>query len=139
MADIVDSKTRSKMMAGIKGKDTKPEILVRKYLHRKGLRFRLHKKDLPGKPDLVFPGRKVALFVHGCFWHRHEGCPKATTPATNAQFWQKKFNDNVARDKRTREALEQLGWKVLVIWECQLGMEELEELANTIFEIPKGC
>ena len=135
MADIVDPKTRSRMMAGIKGKDTKPEMLVRKYLHMKGLRFRLHRKDLPGKPDLVFPGRRVVVFVHGCYWHRHEGCPKATLPSSNVQFWQDKFNDNVARDKRVKDALEQLGWRVLIVWECQLSSESLDMLVDTIFRI----
>lgn len=138
MADIVDSKTRSRMMACIKGKNTKPEMLVRKYLYRKGLRFRLHRKDLLGKPDLIFPGRKVAMFVHGCFWHRHEGCSKATTPSTNAQFWEKKFRDNVFRDKRVKHELEQLGWNVLVIWECRLSTENLDKLANTIMVLPAG-
>ncbi|MFW5500928.1 MULTISPECIES: very short patch repair endonuclease [unclassified Maridesulfovibrio] len=132
MADIVDSQTRSRMMAGVKGKNTKPEILVRKFLHRKGLRFRLHKKGLPGKPDLVFPSRKIALFVHGCFWHRHEGCAKATTPSTNVPFWEKKFSDNVTRDRRVVTELEQLGWKVIVIWECQLNDNELNKLAESI-------
>ncbi|WP_316897224.1 very short patch repair endonuclease [Pseudodesulfovibrio indicus] len=134
MADIVDSKTRSRMMSGIKGKNTKPEMLVRRHLHRKGLRFRLHRKDLPGKPDLIFPGRMIALFVHGCFWHRHEGCPKATTPSTNSRFWEKKFSGNVSRDKRVKDELEQLGWKVLVIWECQLSTEKLDELADVIMK-----
>lgn len=135
MADIVDLKTRSRMMSGIKGKNTKPEMLVRRHLHRKGLRFRLHRKDLPGKPDLIFPGRMVALFVHGCFWHRHEGCPKATTPSTNRRFWEKKFSGNVSRDKRVKDELEQLGWKVLVIWECQLSTEKLDELADVIMKL----
>jgi len=138
MADIVDPKTRSRMMAGIKGKNTKPEMLVRKYLHGKGLRFRLHRKDLPGKPDLIFPGRKVALFVHGCFWHRHEGCSKATTPSSNVEFWEKKFSDNVARDKRVKEALEGLGWRVLIAWECQLDFRKLDELVETILDSSKG-
>lgn len=134
MADIVDSRTRSRMMSGIKGKNTKPEMLVRRHLHRKGLRFRLHGKDLPGKPDLIFPGRRVALFVHGCFWHRHEGCPKATTPSTNSRFWENKFSSNVSRDRRVKDELEQLGWKVLVIWECQLSTEKLDELADVIMK-----
>lgn len=120
MADIVDRVTRSRMMSGIRGRNTRPEMAVRRHLHAAGFRFRLHRKDLPGKPDIVLPRHKVAIFVHGCFWHRHEGCPKATTPSSNIEFWQKKFVDNVARDARDRAALESLGWRVLVVWECEL-------------------
>lgn len=120
MADIVDRATRSRMMSGIRGRNTRPEMAVRRHLHAAGLRFRLHRKDLPGKPDIVLPRHKVAIFVHGCFWHRHAGCPKATTPSSNVEFWQKKFADNVARDVRDRAALEALGWRVLVVWECEL-------------------
>lgn len=135
MADIVDPETRSRMMAGIKGRNTKPEMIVRKYLHNKELRFRLHRKDLLGKPDLVFLGRRGVVFVHECYWHRHEGCLKATLPSSNVQFWQDKFNDNVVRDKRGKDALEQLGWRVLIVWECQLSSESLNMLADTIFGI----
>lgn len=120
MADIVDRATRSRMMSGIRGRNTRPEMAVRRHLHAAGFRFRLHRKDLPGKPDIVLPRHKVAIFVHGCFWHRHAGCPKATTPSSNIEFWQKKFADNVARDARDRAALEALGWRVLVVWECEL-------------------
>ena len=89
-----------------------------------GLRFRLHRKDLPGSPDLLFPKRKTALFVHGCFWHRHENCPRATTPKTNADYWNEKFRRNVERDEETRKRLEEGGWKVLVIWECETKTRE---------------
>lgn len=131
--DIVDHATRSRMMSGIRGKDTKPELIVRSYLHRAGLRFRLHAK-LPGKPDLVLPRYRTAVFVHGCFWHRHEGCRYATTPASNAEFWQEKFASNVRRDARAKQQLEELGWHVQVIWACQLNDRELGKLATTIWE-----
>ena len=124
-------------MSGIRGKNTKPEITVRKFLHRKGLRFRLHAK-LPGKPDLTFPKYKTAVFVHGCFWHRHEGCRFSTTPKNNADFWQKKFAANVERDARATAQLDELGWRVLVVWECQLGLPELEQLAATIRDGERG-
>src|SRR5688572_25930517 len=105
MADVVDKATRSRMMSGIRGKNTRPEILVRSFLHRAGLRFRLHSNALPGKPDLVFPRHRAAVFVHGCFWHQHQDCRFATQPATNRAFWQKKLEGNVARDARNKTAL----------------------------------
>lgn len=111
-------------MAGIKGRDTKPELAVRRIAHKLGLRFRLHRKDLPGRPDLVFPRRRLAVFVHGCFWHRHDGCRYAYTPKSRVAFWTKKFAENVARDRRNEEALRDLGWRVLVIWECITRNEE---------------
>lgn len=120
MVDIVDSATRSRMMSGIKGKNTKPEIQVRKYLHGRGLRFRLHVKDLPGKPDLVFPKYKAVVFVHGCFWHQHAACKYATMPSTRVNFWTNKLSENVARDSYQIAALEGLGWRVFVVWECEL-------------------
>ena len=124
MTDIVDSRRRSEMMAGIKGRDTKPELVVRRIAHKLGLRFRLYRKDLPGRPDLVFPRRRLAVFVHGCFWHRHDGCRYAYTPKSRVTFWTKKFAENVARDRRNEEALQDLGWRVLVIWECITRDEE---------------
>lgn len=129
--DIVDRATRSRMMSGIRGRNTKPELIVRSYLHRAGLRFRLHAK-LPGKPDLVLPRHRTAVFVHGCFWHRHEGCRYATTPASNVEFWQEKFAGNVRRDARAKQQLEELGWHVQAIWACQLNDRELDKLAATI-------
>ena len=117
--DIVDRKRRSEMMSAIKGRDTAPEIAVRRAAHRLGLRFRLHRKDLPGRPDLVFPRHRAVIFVHGCFWHRHLECQYAYTPKTRARFWTRKFSQNIARDRRNEEALHLLGWRVLVIWECQ--------------------
>lgn len=129
MTDVVDEETRSRMMAGIKGKNTSPELLVRRYLHAAGLRFRLHDRRLPGSPDLAFPGLKVALLVHGCFWHRHTDCPFATTPKTRADFWQRKFSANVARDRRNLDALTAAGWKPVIVWECELNHDSaLDEL-----------
>ena len=117
--DIVDTARRSKMMAGIQGRDTVPEMIVRRTAHRLGFRFRLYRKDLPGRPDLVFPRYRVVVLVHGCFWHRHEGCRYAYTPQSRVEFWAEKFRQNVARDRRTEDALRSLGWRVLVIWECE--------------------
>ncbi|MDV7211282.1 very short patch repair endonuclease [Azotobacter beijerinckii] len=118
--DVVDRATRSRMMGNIRGKDTRPEVMVRRFLHAHGYRFRLHRADLPGKPDIVMAGLKTCIFVHGCFWHRHPGCRYATTPKTRATFWQEKFSGNVERDRRTRQALEELDWTVITIWECEL-------------------
>lgn len=118
--DVVDQLTRSRMMSGIRGKNTKPEMAVRRFLHAHGYRFRIHRKDLPGNPDMVFPRLKICLFVHGCFWHRHMGCRYATTPKTRPEFWNDKFQKNVARDQASIDSLEALGWQVLVVWECQL-------------------
>lgn len=119
MTDIVDAKCRSKMMARIRGRDTGPELAVRRIAHRMGLRFRLHRKDLPGRPDLVFPKHRLAVFVHGCFWHRHQGCRHASTPKSRVAFWTEKFAANVVRDARQEAALRALGWRVLVIWQCE--------------------
>ena len=129
--DIVDRATRSRMMSGIRGKNTKPEHIVRSFLHRAGLRFRPH-ADLPGKPDLVLPKYGTAVFVHGCFWHRHEDCRHATTPTSNSEFWRKKFAANVVRDSKVRQRLEELGWCVQVIWSCQLSDSSLQQLVGEI-------
>ncbi|NEX92973.1 very short patch repair endonuclease [Caulobacter sp. 17J65-9] len=118
MADVVDSRTRSRMMAGIRGRDTTPELLIRRALHRAGFRFRLNVRSLPGTPDIVLPKYRAAIFIHGCFWHRHEGCRYATHPATRPEFWAQKFQQNVERDARARALLKQAGWRVATIWEC---------------------
>ena len=110
---------RSALMARVGPKDTKPEMAIRRLLHRLGYRYRLHRKDLPGTPDICFPSRRKAIFVHGCFWHRHQGCRRTTTPKTRAAFWKEKFQQNVARDQRKMAALRGLGWDVLVVWECE--------------------
>lgn len=118
--DRLDPAERSANMARIRGKNTGPEMRVRRIAHSMGLRFRLHRKDLPGRPDLVFPKHRLAVFVHGCFWHRHPGCGRASTPSTRPEFWRAKFDANVERDLRQQAALTQRGWKVLVLWECGL-------------------
>ena len=119
MPDIVDAQTRSRMMAGIRGKDTKPETSVRNALHRRGYRYRLHNPNLPGKPDLAFTSRKAVILVHGCFWHGH-GCNLFKWPSTREPFWRKKINRNRDRDSEIQQALESLGWRILVVWECAL-------------------
>ena len=121
MIDIVDNKRRSEIMARIRSRDTAPELAVRRIAHRMGLRFRLHRKDLPGRPDLVFPKHRLVVFVHGCFWHRHEGCRRASTPKSRTSFWLEKFAANIDRDARQEAALRALGWRVLVIWQCEIG------------------
>ncbi len=120
MADRISVEHRSWNMSRIRGKDTKPEIVLRSLMHRAGFRYRLHDKKLPGKPDLVLPKHKTAIFVNGCYWHRHEGCPKATTPKTNTAFWTKKFEETVERDARKSSELIESGWHVVTVWECEL-------------------
>jgi DNA mismatch endonuclease (patch repair protein) len=112
---------RSALMARIRGKNTRPELIVRRTAHALGFRFRLHRRDLPGSPDLVFTRLRKAIFVHGCFWHRHTGCPKASTPKSRAEFWASKFAANVQRDVRSVAALEELGWEVCILWECEIS------------------
>ena len=119
MTDIFDPEKRSEIMSRIRGRDTKPELIVRRIAHGLGFRFRLHRKDLPGRPDIVFPRHQAVIVVHGCFWHRHPGCKRASSPKTRVRYWQNKFEDNVVRDKRNETALRDLGWKVMVIWECE--------------------
>lgn len=128
MVDIVDSARRSRMMASIGDKDTKPEIRIRSGLHRLGLRFRLHCRELPGRPDLVFPKYRAVIFVHGCFWHRHNACKLAYTPSTNSDKWAEKFKTNVERDKRQLFLLRQAGWRVFIIWECAIRAKEISNL-----------
>jgi DNA mismatch endonuclease (patch repair protein) len=117
--DVVSPAHRSMMMRRIRGKGTKPELVVRKAAHKLGYRFRLHKTELPGTPDLVFSSRNVAVFVHGCFWHRHQDCRYCYNPKSNIEFWKEKFKNNVARDERAKRELERLGWRVAIIWECE--------------------
>lgn len=121
MTDFLTPAERSDRMSRIRGKDTQPELALRKVLHRLGLRYRLHGAGLPGKPDLVFPRYRTVVFVHGCFWHRHDGCNIATTPKSNTPFWLEKFKKNVTRDARVATQLEALGWRVFIVWECELG------------------
>jgi DNA mismatch endonuclease (patch repair protein) len=133
--DILSKKKRSWNMSRIKGTNTKPEKVVRSFLHRQGYRFVLHRRDLPGSPDVVLPKHKTVVFVHGCFWHRHEGCKFAYTPKTRRDFWEEKFRTNVERDVANTKKLEDLGWKVAVIWECQT--EDPVQLENRIDAIFK--
>lgn len=122
--DILTSAQRSAHMARIRGSGTKPEMVVRRAAHALGLRFRLRRRDLPGSPDLVFPSRRRALFVHGCYWHRHPGCRLAYSPKSNIDFWQAKFERNVARDAQVLTALQAAGWRADVIWECETRRPE---------------
>ncbi len=120
MTDIVSRKKRSEMMGGIRSRNTKPEITVRQWLHKHGYRFRLHRTDLPGRPDIVLPRRRIAIFVHGCYWHQHPGCKLAYTPKSNVEFWQKKFAENRERDERAHLALQSAGWRIIIVWECEV-------------------
>ena len=124
-------------MARIGSADTSPELAVRRLLHRLGYRFRLHRRSLPGTPDICFPGRRKAIFVHGCFWHRHEGCRRTTTPVTRRSFWRDKFQKNVARDRTNLRDLNQLGWSVMVVWECETA--DLDGLAPRLSEFLDGA
>lgn len=134
MTDVVDAATRSRMMAGIRGRDTKPEIVLRKALHRAAFRFRLHVRELPGRPDVVLPKWNVAILVHGCFWHRHSGCRYATTPSTRPGFWTGKFAANVERDARNHAALIAVGWRVATVWECALRKDSLDASVTALSE-----
>lgn len=122
-------------MSRVRGKDTKPELIVRRIAHRLGFRFRLHRSDLPGRPDLVFPARRKVVFVHGCYWHRHD-CKKTTTPKSNIEFWLKKFDDNVARDMKNLNDLAKGGWDAMVVWQCET--ESTNELADTLEAFLRG-
>ncbi|WP_367079174.1 DNA mismatch endonuclease Vsr [Luteitalea sp.] len=133
MADIVDQKTRSRMMSGIGPKNTKPERVLRRALHRLGFRFSLHGRRLPGSPDIVLPRHRAVVLVHGCFWHRHNGCRYTTTPGTNPEFWQTKFAQNVARDARNVADLTAAGWRVATVWECHLRtVADVESAAERV-------
>ena len=120
MADVVSPQKRSEMMSGIKGKNTKPEIAFRKILHSRGFRFRLHNKDLPGKPDLVLSRYKAVIFIHGCFWHGHESCRLFRIPKSRSEFWGEKITGNIARDKSQLVLLQDNGWRILIVWECSV-------------------
>ena len=119
--DILTKEKRSWNMSRIRSGNTKPELLVRSLLHRMGYRFRLHRKDLPGKPDIVLPKHKAVIFIHGCFWHHHDGCKYAYIPKTRQEFWRAKFKSNVERDKKVKKQLKEKNWRILVIWECELS------------------
>ncbi|MCP4131007.1 MAG: DNA mismatch endonuclease Vsr [bacterium] len=137
--DIYSATKRSEIMSKISGKDTKPELIVRKYLFSKGFRFRLNDKRYPGKPDIILPMYKTAIFVHGCFWHGHEGCKASRLPQTRKEFWEKKINDTKVRDKRNIRELKEQDWKVLIIWQCKIKNKKdresyLEEIVRQILD-----
>ncbi|MGE0256842.1 MAG: very short patch repair endonuclease [Alphaproteobacteria bacterium] len=129
MADIVDKQTRSRMMAGIRGKDTNPEMALRRALHARGFRFRVHATNIAGRPDLALPKYNAVVFVHGCFWHRHAACRYATSPSTRPEFWQSKFGANIARDGAVRAILLHTGWRVATVWECALRKPQQTRVA----------
>ena len=118
--DVFTKEKRSQIMSKIKGKDTKPEIVVRSLLHQMGYRFRLHRRDLPGNPDIVLPKHKKVIFVHGCFWHGHKDCPRAKRPSTNKKFWNEKLSKSIKRDTFNQKKLKKMGWLTLIIWQCEM-------------------
>lgn len=132
MTDIVDAATRSRMMSRIRAQNTRPEIAVRRALHARGFRFRLHDRRLPGRPDIILPKFHATIFVHGCFWHRHEGCKFASTPSTRPEFWEAKFQGNKQRDDRNLEELLSLGWRVATVWECALRLNDRDEIMDEV-------
>ena len=136
MTDHISTEKRSWNMSQIRNKNTTPEILTRSLMHSMGLRFRLHRKSLPGSPDIILPKYHTVVFVHGCYWHRHPDCKYASTPKTNTAFWQKKFAQNVNRDTESCRQLERLGWKVLIVWQCETkDMEKLRKRLAAEFQI----
>jgi DNA mismatch endonuclease (patch repair protein) len=138
MADVHSKETRSYNMSKIRGKDTKPEILVRKFLHHNGYRFRLHVKDLPGKPDIVLPKYKTVIFVNGCFWHGHKECKYFILPKTRTEWWENKINGTIDKDMKSRDILISKGWKVTEVWECDLKKNKVDvTLENLLIEISK--
>jgi DNA mismatch endonuclease, patch repair protein len=139
MADIFSKRKRSEIMGLVKGKNNKPELLVRKFLHANGYRFRLHVKELPGKPDIVLPKYKTVIMVHGCFWHQHKNCSKSSLPKTNATWWKEKLLRNVTLDEKAEQALVIKGWKVLTVWQCELSAKTIEQaLQRLLKQLQKG-
>ncbi|MGG7566666.1 very short patch repair endonuclease [Rhodovulum sp. DZ06] len=132
MTDTLSPEDRRRAMKAVKGANTSPELRLRRALHARGFRFRLHRRDLPGTPDIVLPGRGAAVFVHGCFWHRHPGCPRATTPATRQDYWLPKFARNEARDAEACAALAAGGWRVATVWECALTVRRTDATADAL-------
>lgn len=133
MVDKFSKETRSYIMSKIRGKDTKPEIIVRSYLFSKGLRFRKNDKRYPGSPDVVLPKYKTIVFVHGCFWHLHEGCKHAKMPKSNADYWKKKLYRNKERDEHNQKELEAMGWNVITVWECELKKDKREQTLEDLY------
>jgi DNA mismatch endonuclease (patch repair protein) len=136
--DIYSKEKRSNIMARVKGTDSIPELTVRRMLHGLGYRYRLHQKNLPGKPDIVLSKYKSLIFIHGCFWHHHNGCKKSRLPQSNKEFWRKKILDNTTRDQRSIQSLMELGWKVMVIWECELKEDFLAHRLNAFLRGANG-
>jgi len=134
MADVHSKETRSYNMSRIKGKNTKPEMLVRKFLHANGYRYKLHDKSLPGKPDIVLPKYKTVIFVHGCFWHGHSNCKYYVVPKTKTDWWLNKINGNIANDTKALKALKKEGWEIITIWECNLKPAILQKSLNTLLK-----
>ena len=134
MADVHDKATRSFNMSRIKGKNTKPEMLVRKFLHAKGYRYKLHDKKLPGKPDIVLPKYRTVVFVHGCFWHGHNNCKYFVVPKTRTQWWTDKINGNKANDEKATKALKKDGWKIITVWECELKPAKVEKTLKSLLK-----
>ena len=132
MADVHSKEIRSKNMAAIKAKNTKPEMLVRRFLHANRYRYKLHEKSLPGKPDIVLPKYKTVIFVHGCYWHGHENCKYFVVPKTRTQWWLNKINGNIANDAKAAKALKKEGWKVITVWECQLKPAKVERTLRSL-------
>lgn len=132
--DIYSKQKRSEIMSLISGKNTKPEIVIRKIAHSLGYRFRLHKKDLPGKPDIVFPKYKKVIFVNGCFWHSHKNCKRSKLPTTNAKFWKEKIEGNKKKDKSNYIRLKKLGWDYMVIWQCEIKDSNKEKIEKRLLE-----
>lgn len=128
----MEPEAKRKLMARFRSKDTRPEIAVRRLLHSRGYRFRIHRKDLPGRPDIVLPGRRLVAFVHGCFWHHHDGCSVSHVPASRSEFWRAKFQANRERDERNQRLLEEAGWRVVTIWECEAVGKDLGRVLDAI-------
>lgn len=135
-SDVFSEEKRSEIMSRVRSEDTSPELRVRSTLHRLGFRFRLHRRDLPGSPDIVLPKYRTVVFVHGCFWHRHPDCKRATLPRQNREFWRKKLSRNVQRDEEAQARLKALGWRVIVLWTCELrcSNEKLSEYLSTLIK-----
>ncbi len=136
--DKFDRNKRSEIMRGVKSKNTKPEIIVRKILHKLGFRFRIHRKDLPGKPDIVLPKYKKVIFIHGCFWHCHEGCKKSQLPTTNKEFWENKIEKNKIRDVENLNRIHALSWEALVIWGCEVSASKRNSLERKLLDYLKN-
>ncbi|WP_081890520.1 very short patch repair endonuclease [Paenibacillus tyrfis] len=135
MVDSLTTEQRHQMMSKIRSKNTVPEMIVRKYLHSKGFRYRLHDKKLPGKPDVVLPKYKTAIFVQGCFWHAHKGCKYYCSPKSNTEYWLKKIEGNILRNQLNQQALKKMGWNVIIVWECELKRSAEDRCSNLIKQI----